>query len=63
LDVRLRSLRGINLDDLSLQRLQRAPQEMVDGGASALVEQNDTLTALQQRDSGQLGKRHCAVDW
>jgi hypothetical protein len=63
LDVRVRSLRGINLDDLSLPRLQWAPQEMIDGGASALVEQNDTLPPLQQRDSGQLGKRHCAVDW
>jgi hypothetical protein len=28
-----------------------------------LVEQNDTLPPLQQRNSGQLGKRHCAVDW
>jgi hypothetical protein len=62
LDVKVRSLSGINLDDLSLPRLQWAPQEMIDGGSSALVEQNDTLPPLQQRDSGQLGKRHCAVD-
>jgi hypothetical protein len=62
LDVKIRSLSGINLDDLSLPRLQWAPQKMIDGGASALVEQNDTLPPLQQRDTGQLGKRHCAVD-
>jgi len=59
----VRSLSGINLDDLSLPSLQWAPQEMVDGGAGALVEQNNTLPPLQQRDSGQLGKRHFAVDW
>jgi hypothetical protein len=63
LDIRVRSLSGINLDDLSLPCLQWAPQEMVDGGASALVEQNDNLPPLQQRNSRQLGKRHCAVDW
>jgi hypothetical protein len=60
--MRVRSLSGINLDDLNLPRLQWAPQEMVDGGASALVEQNDALPPLQQRNSGQAWKRHCAVD-
>ena len=57
------SLSGINFDDLSLPGLEGAPQEMVDGGASALMEQHNTLPLLRRVDTGQLGKRHCAVDW
>jgi hypothetical protein len=62
LDVRIRRFSGINLHDLSLPRLQWAPQEMVDGRASALMEQNHTLTPLRRVDAGQWGKRHLAVD-
>jgi hypothetical protein len=62
LDVRVRNLSGINLDDLSLRRLQWAPQEMVNGRASTLMEQNHTLPLLRRLDAGQLGKRHFAVD-
>jgi len=61
--VMIGSLSGINLDDLSTQSLQRTPQEMVDAGARTLMQQNDSLPLLRRVDTGQLGKRHCAVDW
>jgi hypothetical protein len=57
------SLSGINYDDLNLANLQWAPQEMVDGGASALMEQNNSLPRVHKRDTGQLVKGHYAVEW
>jgi hypothetical protein len=36
---------------------------MIDRRASALMEQNNALTLLQKRDTGQFGKRHFAIDW
>jgi hypothetical protein len=56
------SLSGINLNDPSIQRLQWAPQEMIDRRASALMEQNNALTLPRKRDTGQLEKRHFAVE-
>jgi hypothetical protein len=36
---------------------------MINGRASALMDQNNALPALQKLDTRQFGKRHLAVDW